>query len=47
MPAASLLRKGFQTRYSVLVAGGGAVSPFSAVVWLTESELSTDMRFSP
>ena len=45
IPAASLERKGFQTRYSVLVA---MVSPLSAAESLeTGVGVSMEMRFSP
>ena len=51
MPAASLERKGFQTRYSVFVAGRsgfGVVLPLVRGVWFAVGvEVSTEMRFSP
>ncbi len=43
MPAASLDRNGFQTLYSVFVAGG--TSPFESAGVLAFD--STEMRFSP
>ena len=46
MPAASLLRKGFQTRYSVLVAMG-AESPLVAASPELVVGVSIEMRFSP
>ena len=48
MPAASLDLKGFQTRYSVLVAMGTPVSPFvGAAAPVVEEGVSMEMRFSP
>ena len=44
IPAASFERKGFQTRYSVLVAG--ATSPLVAASVDAEG-VSMEMRFSP
>ena len=46
MPAASLERKGFQTRYSVLVVVS-AVSPLVVVVGVAVAGVSMEMRFSP
>lgn len=43
IPAASLLLNGFQTRYSVFVAGAAGPSPFMIGLALD----STEMRFSP
>ena len=45
MPAASLERKGFQTRYSVLVVEGA--SPLTALSLETVVGVSMLMRFSP
>ena len=44
MPAASFERKGFQTRYSVLVVMG-AMSPLASPVVVVG--VSMEMRFSP
>ena len=43
IPAASLERKGFQTRYSIFVGAGASVAPFDRA----GEEDSTLMRFSP